>query len=97
MAADPKSVTDLLGPTPKLARRVAVKVRDEIRLRNLVEHAQAVVATSKPVKDPGAEDIQRLQNNMVAAPQLSSGAEQTVWEDAAELCKVREICFDPGL
>ena len=38
--ASPTAISDLLGPTPKLARRVAIRVRDTITMRDQTERSR---------------------------------------------------------
>ncbi len=51
------AITDLLGPTPKLARRVAVRVADRITLRDLSERAKTVRSKSCGVEVSLVADV----------------------------------------
>ncbi len=48
--AAPDAITDSLGPTPKLARRVAIRTKDVITLRDATERSKTVRATRASAK-----------------------------------------------
>ena len=89
LVADPRSICDWGGPTAKLRRRVAVRVRDEVRLRDLQEKSQSMRAVSKPIKAPSAEDLEQLSGRVAGEATMNFATDESMWDDALNLAKVQ--------
>ena len=87
LLADPESITDCLGPTPKLARRVAVKTKDTLTIRDMTERAQAIRAKSKAVKDPKADDLEALGARLQRDGDMNLMSDVNMWGDAQALAQ----------
>ena len=91
LVKDPSNISDLLGPTPKLARRVAVKVKDVITVRDLQEKARIIRGQDKDIKNPSQENIDKLHDRLQRGDGLQASAGTGRWEEARNLMTVTPL------
>ena len=89
MLNDPTSITDLLGPSPKLARRVAVKVKDVITMRDLQERSRSLLLADKEQRQPSGEQLEKMHDRLAKDAAWTSAAALGRWEEAKNLSKAR--------
>ena len=64
MFASEEHIKDYLGPTVKLARRVAVKVKDQIIFRDGQEKSKSVEMMEKAQKNAGQAELDKLSQKL---------------------------------
>ena len=83
----PGAISDLLGPTPRLARRVAIKVKDVITIRESEERVRSLDLKEKEVKDADQNKIDELEDRLQRGSSWSGGAASSAWEAADRMNK----------
>ena len=81
------AITDILGPSAKLARRVAVKVKDTIAVRDLQERAKISSAQERENRKATQEDINKNALRLSQDASCAASTAQGRRDDAMMMAK----------